>query len=208
MTAIAAVFHISPDGSTSVVMGADGLDTITSGNSEGKVITTHSKICKIGSTAGFYYAMNGLRAAKSYDAYREIERALITPGDFKARIAHLESAIVASLDEIYAPLSEKRIEILIIDSEHFPRYYFGVIDREASGKWHMRSSSGIREGPMTTNTFFVGMGIGKRAAELQSRLPAEQLTTIREMLQREAIDRPTRQKNSWVSSGSGSLPSE
>ncbi len=191
LTAIAAVFHISPDGRKSIVMGADGLDTMTWGNSKGTAIAAHSEICKIRNTVGFYYAMSGLSAGGSYDAYKEMERALATPGDFKARIALLESEMVTSLNAIKAPLSAQRIEILVIDSESFPGYYFGVIDREANGKWSMRSSSEIREGPMTTDTSFVGMGIGKRAAELQPRLPTEQLTTIREMLEREAVDRPT-----------------
>jgi hypothetical protein len=43
---------------------------------------------------------------------------------------------------------------------------------------------------MKTDTYFVGMGIGKRAAELQLRLPTAQVSTIREMLEREASDRP------------------
>jgi hypothetical protein len=118
-------------------------------------------------------------------------RALATPGDFNAQIARLEYEMVTSLNGINAPLSEQRIELLVIDSENFPRYYFGVIDREENGRWSMRSSSGIRGGPMMTDTLFVGMGIGKRAAELQARLPAEQLATIREMLEREASDRPS-----------------
>jgi hypothetical protein len=191
LTAIAAVFHISPDGRKIIVMGADGLETITWGNNERTATVTHREVCKIRNTAGFYYAMDGLRAGgSSYDAYKEMERALATPGDFKARVALLESQTVTALNGINAPLSDQRIEILIIDSESFPSYYFGVIDREANGRWSMRSSSGIREGPMITDTSFVGMGIGKRAAELKSRLPTEQIATIREMLQLEAIDRP------------------
>lgn len=191
LTAIATVFHTSSDGTKSIVMGADGLDTITFGEKEA-ANTGHRKICKIRSTDGFYYAMSGLRGGGpggTYDAYKVMERALGTPGDFTARTARLEAVMGTILNGLNAPVSDRRIEMMVIDSSAFPLYYFGVIDRDSNGTWSVRSGSGIREGPLLRDKF-VGVGIGPRAAQLQSRLMVEQPSTIREMLQQESLDRP------------------
>ena len=190
LTAIAAVFHVSPNGTKSIVVAADGLETIVQRSGEVDMGITRRRRCKIANTEAFYYAIVGLSAGPRYDGYSEVKRALMAPGDFKARVARLESGILASLNGLQAPPSEKRIELLVIDSEHFPTHYFGVVNREPDGRWNMRSDSGIREGPMTTDTLFVGMGIGKHAAELQSQLPIEQVAIVQEMLQRESADRP------------------
>jgi hypothetical protein len=129
LTAIAAVFHVSPDGSKIIVLGADGVDTITLGDDKERAFTGRGTNCKIASTDGFYYAMAGLSAGgpdSGYNAYKEMERALTTQGDFKARITNLEAEILTTLNRLNAPSSDRRVEMLIIDSSTFLRYYLGA----------------------------------------------------------------------------------
>ena len=194
LTAIAAVFHVAPDGTKTIVLATDSLETIELNRGDQTHAKAWRRICKIGNAGRFYYAVAGLsaNALGSYDAYKILATTLSTAASFAEQTATFEKQIVAALNglPIPAPRSSSRIEVLVIDSEHFPQYYFGVVNRDAKGLWSMRPTSGVRSAAMTTDTFFVGIQIGKRAAEFQSRLPSEQPETLRQMLQREAIDRP------------------
>jgi hypothetical protein len=101
--------------------------------------------CKIAVLKRFVFAFAGPVQNKSagFDAYRDMELALQQPGSFAAKMQAFEHRVLMNLNTLEN--GTKTLEVVAIDTDHFPRHYLGVFTPSRDGTWRIQPESGIRE---------------------------------------------------------------
>jgi hypothetical protein len=157
-TSIVAIFQ-NITGQSRIVLGVDGLQALING--EGKRVGSHSE-CKIGRADSYFYAVAGAAYSpdRSYDAYRELKTTLSGVDSFAEKIKLLEAALLKEMNSIEwpPPAVVPVVQVFIVNSAEFPKYYIGYFARNEFGHWRALPESGMRD-HIPMNTSIVKLGI-------------------------------------------------
>ncbi len=189
-TTIVAILHRDEAGVQTITFGADGRQVLMN---NGRNRLGASQTCKIWQVGPYLFGIAGTVIGPGFDLFSQVKEILSRAGSLEQSVKQLEPAIIGRMTEVHPPNQPGTAVsgLLIIDTLHFPQYYFGSVLHNETG-YAFDAQAGIRKGPLPLNTRIIVLGLTDHFPDVPglTELLSDPVTAIRTLIQVETDAHP------------------